>query len=395
MTNKNTVHKSNKTYSRRKFIKSATASIAMLSFPISTALGFPSKGNIKQPKVVWVLLRGALDALHTVIPASDPQYQALRPNLSTQFKSPLLPLEKNFFLNPALKNMHKWYLQQSLLPIVSVSTGYSNRSHFDGQDFLESGSINIDHDTGWLARALDTKKKQAVAISRSTPISLRSSDNVNTWYPSQLEKADENIYTTLMNMYQHDHKLADSLKSGLNIQSMTNTNKMKNKKGKFSHLTENCAKLLTGENALDCAMLELGGWDTHNNQHNRLNRKLTELDQGLEKLKVGLGNEWENTVIIIGTEFGRTVKENGTGGTDHGTASTLFLAGGAINGGMVKGDWPGLKAEQLYQNRDLMPTSNTFSWISTLLSQHWQLSQKDLRSVFPNIKLYKEKLLLS
>jgi uncharacterized protein (DUF1501 family) len=160
----------------------------------------------------------------------------------------------------------------------------------------------------------------------------------------------------------------------------------KKRQGKFIDLTKACANLLTNQNEnIDCAMLEFGGWDTHSNQSNRLERNLNELDQGLGELKEGLGKEWQNTVIIIGTEFGRTVKENGTGGTDHGTGSALFLAGGAVQGGRVLGDWPGLETSQLFEQRDLMPTSNSYSWISNVLANHWQIPESALQHVFPNI----------
>ena len=130
-------------------------------------------------------------------------------------------------------------------------------------------------------------------------------------------------------------------------------------------------------------MLELGGWDTHNNQLNRLNQKFTELDQGIAALQQSLQQHWHNTVVIIATEFGRTVRQNGTQGTDHGTASTLFLAGGAINGGQVLGQWPGTSDSQLFEGRDLQPTSNSFDWIGTLLAQHWQISESKVKQALP------------
>lgn len=383
--------------SRRKFITMAGAGVAFLSFPMSSVLAKELLQTKHKPKIVWVLLRGALDSLHTIVPSSDPQYKALRPKLSASFKSPLLPLERGFALHPSLKHLHQWYQEKSMLPIVAVSSGYDHRSHFDGQDFLESGKGEIDHDSGWLARAIDVKNKQALAVSRSTPISLRSSDNVNTWYPSKLKHADDDIYAALGKLYQHDADLSQNLESGLEIKGLVGGKRTKKNKqqGNFVDLSQSCAKLMIGDGGPDCAMLELGGWDTHNNQDKRLDRNLTELDNGLAKLKSGLGNEWKNTVVIIGTEFGRTAKENGTGGTDHGTGSALFLAGGAVNGGKVAGRWPGLNTEQLFKQRDLMPTSNSFAWFGNVLAQHWQLTEKELAHVFPQIKSYNEALLRS
>ena len=373
--------------SRRQFVKMAGSGLALLSFPISSSLAFEkSTTAANNPKIIWLMLRGALDSLHTIVPTFDPQLKHYRPTLSTSFKSALLPLDKGFALHPALSNMHQWYQEKSLLPIVAVSSGYQQRSHFDGQDFLESGKAEIDHDSGWLARALDQRGKRALAISRSIPISLRSSNQVRTWYPSKLKSADTNIYAQLSKLYQSDTLLNESLERGLTVRDLLDKKQSKKRQGKFIDLTKACANLLTNQHEnIDCAMLEFGGWDTHSNQSNRLERNLNELDQGLGELKEGLGKEWQNTVIIIGTEFGRTVKENGTGGTDHGTGSALFLAGGAVQGGRVLGDWPGLETSQLFEQRDLMPTSNSYSWISNVLANHWQIPESALQHVFPNI----------
>ncbi|NQZ90524.1 MAG: DUF1501 domain-containing protein [Colwellia sp.] len=387
--------------SRRKFITMTGAGLALLSLPMGSAFALGSNKQVGnqagKPKIVWLLLRGALDSLHTIVPTFDQQYKPLRPKLSSSFKSPLLPLEKGFALHPSLKNLHQWYQEKSLIPVVAVYSGYPKRSHFDGQDYLESGKAEIDHDSGWLARAIEVKNKRALAVSRATPISLRSSDQVNTWYPSNLKVADEDIYAALDKLYQNDESLRASLESGLEVRGLVGDKKGKKKKrqGKFIDLTKACAKLMVGEQGVDCAMLELGGWDTHNNQGTRLNNNLAELDNGLAELKAGLGKEWQNTVVIIGTEFGRTAKENGTGGTDHGTGSALFLAGGAVNGGQVQGRWPGLKTEQLFQQRDLMPTTNSFSWIGNVLSQHWQFTEQELMQVFPHVKPYNQVLLRS
>jgi len=391
--------------SRRKFVKMAGAGLAMLSFPMSSAFanGTASKAKLvgsltvkRSPKIVWVVLRGALDSLHTIVPTFDEQYSKLRPKLSQSFKSPLLPLEKGFALHPSLSNLHQWYQEKSLLPIVAVSSGYAKRSHFDGQDFLESGKGEIDHDSGWLARAINAKNKNALAVAQTTPISLRSpvtkAEQVNTWYPSKFKSADEDIYAALNKLYQNDAALKEKLTSALEVKDLVDDSSQNKQKGKFIDLAKSCAKLMSGEQGVDCAMLELGGWDTHNNQSTRLARKLTELDSGLAELKAGLGGDWQNTVVIIGTEFGRTAKENGTGGTDHGTASALFIAGGAVNGGNVKGQWPGLKSDELFQQRDLMPTSNSFGWFASVLSQHWLLSEHELQQVFPHVKAYSEPL---
>jgi uncharacterized protein (DUF1501 family) len=386
------------TLSRRDFVKTAGGSLALLSFGMSSVLALDAKNQtIETPKIVWLLLRGALDSLHVVVPTFEQQYKVLRPKLSSSFKTQLLPLEQGFALHPSLKNLHTWYQDKSLLPIVAVSSGYQERSHFDGQDYLESGKTEIDHDSGWLARAIDVKNKRALAVSRSTPISLRGSDQVNTWYPSKLKISDDDINVALEMLYQDDNALKESLDSGLEVRGLVGDDMGKGGKrqGQFIDLSKDCAQLMVGEQGVDCAMLELGGWDTHNNQARRLDKKLTELDQGLAELKAGLGKEWKNTVVIIGTEFGRTAKENGTGGTDHGTGSALFMAGGAINGGKVLGNWPGLNPSELFQRRGLLPTTNSFSWIGNVLSQHWDFTEQELMQVFSHVKAYDQAIIRS
>ncbi|GAA6204570.1 DUF1501 domain-containing protein [Thalassotalea sp. SU-HH00458] len=380
------------TLSRRKFVQMAGASLTLLSAPM-TSISALANTNKTQPKIVWVVLRGALDSLHTIIPTADTEYKQLRPKLSSSFKEPLLALNKSFSLHPSLKNLYQWYQNKDFMPIVAVSSGYDRRSHFDGQDFLETGLGEIDYDNGWLARAINIKKKRALALARSTPISLRESEGVNTWYPSKLKSADEDIYQALAKLYQHDETLKSILLKGLELRGKVVESGTNKKQGKFVNLSKACAKLMSGEQGVDCAMLELGGWDTHNNQANRLDNKLTELDNGLAQLKQGLGQEWNNTVVVVATEFGRTAKENGTGGTDHGTASALFLAGGAIDGGKVEGNWPGLADHQLFEQRDLMPTTDSFAWLGTILAQHWQFNDEELNHVFPHVLAYKNKLI--
>jgi len=384
---------------RRDFIKSLAASLVLFQ-PTSFASELLSSNN-KIPqnslstdkKIIWVVLRGAMDSLHTVVPTFDKNLPLLRPKLFSSIKDNLLMLDNRYGLHPSLQSMHQWYKNKELMPIVAVSSGYKKRSHFDGQDFLESGLKAINFDSGWLGRAVDIKAKSALALANSMPISLRSSKLAKTWYPSRLKDADDDIYNSLLKMYQNDKVLQQRLTEGVSVQEMAGSmgNSTK-RKGKFIELSKACAKLMSGKNGVDCAMLELGGWDTHNNQASRLKRQLSELDHGLTALKTGLHDQWQNTVVIVATEFGRTAKENGTGGTDHGTASAMFLAGGAIKGGKVLGNWPGLKNQQLFEQRDLMPTTNTFSWLASLLAQHWSFNDEQLSVVFPQVK--KQKIIL-
>jgi uncharacterized protein (DUF1501 family) len=370
---------------RRHFIKALGASLVVFQGnALSKAINpLRPKSQIQNKKIVWVILRGALDSLHTIVPTSDTNLASLRPKLYNAIKDDLLPLDGGFALHPSLTNLHVWYKNKELSPVIAVGSGYAKRSHFDGQDYLESGLNTIDQDSGWLSRAIEVKNRKGLAVAQALPISLRGSAQSSTWYPSSLKSVDDNIYDDLAKLYEEDPILLSKLNEGLRVKGMVGLEKTKIRRGKFTDLTKSCAKLLNGNSNIDCAMLELGGWDTHNNQHNRLNRQLNDLDDGLQALKQELGKNWDDTVVVVATEFGRTVKENGTGGTDHGTASVMFIAGGNVDGGKVLGEWPGLGTAQLHEGRDLKATSSTFSWISEVLESHWQLSRHELSKVFP------------
>lgn len=376
---------------RREFVKALAGSLVLFQGPLLAASKLTgTKANTKK-NVIWVVLRGGLDPLHTLIPTFDKSYYTLRPTLSNSIKNDWLMLDDGFALHPKLTNMAEMYQQKQLLPIVAVSSGYKQRSHFDAQDFLESGLNRANPNTGWLGRALNiqsrTQQRKGVAISNSIPISLRDSERVSTWYPSRLKDAEEQTYQALLALYENDELLSNRLQEGLNTQMITSGSTF-TKKGNFGSLATSCAKLMSSDPTLSCAMLECGGWDTHNNQASKLARQFDQLDNGLKALKDGLAEQWQDTVVIIATEFGRTAKENGTKGTDHGTGSTMFLAGGAIDGGKVLGTFPGLADEQLFQQRDLLPTSNTFTWIGTVLKQHWQLTDTQLSAIFPDFVTY-------
>ncbi|MGO2129974.1 DUF1501 domain-containing protein [Pseudoalteromonas sp. JB197] len=193
---------------RRDFIKALSASLVVFQTPL-LAMDLKTSKPIKtQPsKLVWVMLRGAMDSLNTVVPAFAPHLLKQRPKLASSIKDQLLPLDNGYGFHPALVNLHQWYKCKQLTPIVAVSSGYKERSHFDGQDYLESGLPKIDHDSGWLARAITQRNVNAIALARSTPLSLRNTPQANTWYPSRLKDADSDVYQLLLSMYADDKLL--------------------------------------------------------------------------------------------------------------------------------------------------------------------------------------------
>jgi len=268
--------------------------------------------------------------------------------------------------------------------VVATASSYRQRSHFQAQDVLESGLATAQQDNGWLARSLATGKREGLAIARSLPLSLRGQTQASTWYPSRLPDADDDLYERLMSLYEAHPQLQTSLQNAMATQDLSGQTLKNKKQENFTQLCRYGAKLLKANGGPDCATLELNGWDTHNNLAPRLNHKFKQLDQGLGALKEELGDLWGTTLIAVASEFGRTVAVNGSRGTDHGTASALFLAGGAIKGGRILGQWPGLAKADQYQGRDLRPTSDTHQWLGSALSQHWDLNEQQFQQIFPN-----------
>lgn len=373
---------------RRKFIQLLLSGyVAVQTTPLSAFAADPGK-----KKIIWVLLRGGMDSLHTVIPLSDPHLMQYRADIVQPIRDEILPLDNGFGLHPSLSSVYEWYKQDQCIPVVAVASPYRSRSHFDGQDFLESGYTKIDHDSGWLARSLALYGGSGIAISRTLPISLRGYGAASTWLPSPFPEADDNLHDLLVDLYSDDPQLSKSLDKGLRTRESMENSRSKAKKIRFEQLARICTEFMVKNPSTSCAMLELGGWDTHNNQQTRLRRQLKMLNNGLTILKQGLGPLWDDTVIIVATEFGRTVAMNGTRGTDHGTASALLLTGGAVAGGRVAGVWPGLQKDLLYKQRDLMPTSDIRSWLGAIVQQHWGITSQKMVSVFPGIKSSSEKL---
>jgi uncharacterized protein (DUF1501 family) len=387
---------SDKTISRRNFVKGAAAGWIFVQSGAALGLNISTINNaIPNKKLVWIFLRGALDALHTVVPTSDPDLMSHRGALLTPIKNKLLPLEKGYALHPSLSFLHQLYEQKQMAPIVAVASGYRERSHFDAQDQMESGLNVTDHNNGWLARVSEQIQANGIAISRSVPIALRSqTQRAETWYPSSFPEADEDLLSRLSEMYESDSALSENLNAVIAQKHNPNMQMEEKKRVNFPYLAQRCGELLSNNKIVQCAMLEIGGWDTHSNQQGRLSRQLKQLDDGIFKLKSALTNTWDDTLVVVSTEFGRTVAVNGTQGTDHGTASAMFLLGGAlakfdrkkaqIRGGHVHGTWPGLSSERLFEARDLMPTSDIRDWISEALTAHWQLTSSQINAIFPD-----------
>lgn len=365
-------------YNRREFLTIATACSATALCPFPLFAQTHSK-NI----FVWITLRGAMDGLNVAVPYGDKDYLALRPNIGLK-KQQLLLLDDFFGLHPAMAQSHKWFKAGEFSVVQACSTPYRSRSHFDGQKVLENGTNDPFHTDGWLNRliALDGSKNEGIAIDPGLPLIMQGGSKVASWYPNKLKTRDKQT-ELLAEMFQSDEMLSANFDSVMKVDGLVGDESV----GKqFKSLMDKTGDILSANDAPNIAALELGGWDTHANQgaeKGRLANQLRALDTGLTSLRSSLGSSWNRTVIMVASEFGRTVAENGTKGTDHGTGNAMFIAGGAIKGGQVHTQWPGLSSSQLYQQRDLMPTTDMRSVIRSVLSNHLSLSREQLNEVFP------------
>lgn len=358
----------------------------------SLALASP----LTEQRLVVILLRGALDGLAAVQPYGDAGLADLRAPLTLPDPGQdggLLDLGGFHGLHPALANAHTLFRAHELAIVHAAAGPTRSRSHFDAQDHLECGAPHR-MTSGWLNRAaalLPTRPggaETALSIGTSVGLILRGPAPVGTWLPQGFAQPDPALYRALATLHTPDPITGPALKTGLAERGFTeavlNGAEPPRDKYSFPALALAAGKLLAAPQGPRIAALEIGGWDTHAAQKNRLQSTLTTLDRGLAALKDGLGPAWSRTAILVMTEFGRTVRANGTNGTDHGTASIALLAGGAIQGGRILGTWPGLAPTQLLDNRDLAPTTDLRSTAKALLTQHLKIPAKHLPAIFPD-----------
>jgi uncharacterized protein (DUF1501 family) len=363
----------------------------------------------RDPRFLAIILRGALDGLATVAPVGDPDWVALRGDnaLTLQSKTPALKLNDFFALNPAMPNLQRMFQANEAIIVHACATPYRERSHFDGQDLLESGLPKpAPSDSGWLNRALaglapggriDPKGGRVFAVGPVTPLVVRGPAPILSWSPQQVMPASDDTVARLLDLYRHsDARLASVLEDNSKLTSIEQAGDMAKKAGVpgpaqvrayFSEAAGNAAKFLAQPDGPRVGALALDGWDTHVNEgiaNGRLSQLLGSLDDALATVKTNMGPVWRDTVVVLATEFGRTAHINGTDGTDHGTATVALLAGGALKGGRVIADWPGLKSADLYENRDLKPTTDLRSVIKGVLKDHLRADDRMLaQNVFP------------
>jgi uncharacterized protein (DUF1501 family) len=338
-------------------------------------------------RFVFVIQRGAADGLDTVIPRGDPGYQRLRSAIAPNLES-ALALDGLFALHPALVGLGGLYAQGELMPVHAVASPYRDRSHFDGQNVLESGGAQAYRiKDGWLNRLLGLlprAQRNAVALAPTVPLALRGSIDVTSYAPSSLKSGNDDLMFRVEQLYAGDPQLHALWSAAMDAQSMVGTQEGGRGRQDPATVGRTAASFLARADGPRIAMIETQGWDTHTGQAGRLANQLKALDALLMALRAGLGDAWRRTTVLVATEFGRTAAANGTGGTDHGTASAALLLGGDLQGARVMADWPGLEPRMLHEGRDLRPTLGLDALIASVTAERFGLDPERVsRALFP------------
>ena len=378
-------------FNRRHLLISAAA----LASPISLALAATApNARPDDARFVFVLLRGGMDGLAAVPAIGDPDFAAARGPLAN-FGAPPLPLDGTpFALHPALSALHGLYRGGELAVVHATGLAYRERSHFDAQQVLESGgSKPYELATGWLGRALAAHGNRAgLALTTAVPLVLRGSERIDTWAPSALPEPSPDLVARLESLYAGDAALGAALARAKALREQPGMSESPaNGGGRAAAiaLARKAGDMLAAPQGPRVAVLEMGGWDTHANQAapaGALANNLRNLDAALAALREAMpGPAWSRTVIVVATEFGREVAVNGTQGSDHGTGGAAFVLGGAVHGGRVLGDWPGLARAQRFEGRDLRVTTDLRSVLKGVLGDHLRVPSSTIeQTVFPN-----------
>jgi uncharacterized protein (DUF1501 family) len=407
---------------RRAFVKSGALALVTLGlsprFLRRTALGMELPGAAKGKTLICLFQRGAADALNVVVPHGEAAYYALRPRIAIPRPSAragaapsAVDLDGFFGLHPSLQPLKPLWDRGMLAPIHAVGSPSATRSHFDAQDYMESGTPDVKSTPdGWLNRYLAAKGTceecapgvrrspfQAVAMTDQTPrilegpapaVAMTSLDAFTVRTGGTSAEQIEALYRTGSSDVVHasGSEMFDAVKMlrAANPQRYQPEHGAAYPRSQFGQRLREIAQLVKANVGLEIAFADVGGWDTHVNQGGatgQLANRLGDFAQSIAALVTDLGDRMENVVILTMSEFGRMARENGTGGTDHGHAGAMFAIGGSVKGGKVHGKWPGLAREQLYEGRDLALTTDFRSVFGEIAHQHLGASKLD--TVFP------------
>ena len=370
---------------RRTFIRGMCAGgVATFTSPTLSLATVPGSG-----KLVFVLLRGGLDGLSAVVPYGDRDYQDVRGAMAFK-KADLEVLNDHFGLAPGLHPLKQLWDQGELAVVHAMAIPYRTRSHFDGQAILETGlGAPRGSSDGWLNRLLQVMdgKRSGIAVAAGLPLSLSGAHPVKTWSPANLGVVDDGYVDRLHILYRHDPRLLDRFEAALQMPEvgMMGTSRSGGRQ-QIESILGVTARFLREPDGPNLAAVEFSGWDTHANQGQQggqLDRLLGQLARGILTFKSQVGSTWDQTTIVVMTEFGRTARPNGTGGTDHGTAGAGFVIGPNLSHSRVLSDWPGLANRALYENRDLRPTLDTRTVLKAAVAGCFDLNRNQLNRVFP------------
>ena len=388
---------------RRDFLKLISSGIIINSLPNLRVLAADIKSNTK---FILVILRGGLDGLAMIPPYKDKNYERIRGELALPMPDEVggvIDLDGFFGMHPVIDSLLPMYKKKDLMFIHAVSTPYRSRSHFDVQDVLENGTKSpMGAKDGWLNRLVQhspgKNSYSGVALSKELPLILSGKNhNITTWYPEKSRKKRKNFAEEMMDLYNNDKLLGPLISEAIRFnrmveESLSKEDRMSGRNANYSNETEkllySASNLLKAEKGPNIAVINVGGWDTHANQGvagGVLANRMGQLATALSKIPDYMDNEWENTVFSVVTEFGRTVKPNGTRGTDHGTGSISLLGGGKVKGGSVYTKWPGLKENLLYEERDLRATIDMRSIFKSILHYPMGISKSIIeKNIFPD-----------
>jgi len=369
---------------RRTFLAgaSATASLALIT---PSALAQP----VSAKKLLFIIQRGAADGLSQLAPIGDPAFADLRQKFVQEAEQGTR-VDPIFALHPALKTVSQLYEQGDALFVHATASAYRDRSHFDGQNILETGGITAyEYKSGWLNRfaALLADRKlspSALAIGDGVPTALRGDFAATSFKPDNIPDPNDDFLDRVGRLYGDDQALAVNLQRAVQTAAMAGENgivKQRDDRG-LGRLT---AKLMRGPQGANIAMIETDGWDLHARAQFRMRVQLTRLDELISAYHLAMGDDWQNILVIIATEFGRSAAINGTLGTDHGTGGMMYMLGGAVKGRQVIADWPGLSKSNLLDGRDVRPTLSQETIITDALAAHFDLDPDiTRRRLFPH-----------
>lgn len=369
----------NNELSRRRFLAALGGTAILTLWP-----GLSIAASGAQSRLLVVLLRGAMDGLHLLPPRDDADYLRARGQLAVR---DALPLNGDFGLHPKMRFAHSLYADKQLLPLVAVAPPYQKRSHFDAQDCLENGTAAPGGARdGWIGRCIEAMTAaEGVAIAQVMPLAMRGSTRSEIWSPPLPRELPDTLMQQLQPLYAADPQLAPVFTDAMEAAATEMGAAQAQGRFRLPEAMAAAAKRMRGAHAARIAFVEDSGWDTHRGQQQALDRKFTELDAGLRAIREGLAEDWAHTAVVVVTEFGRTVATNGSAGTDHGVGGVALLAGGAVRGGRIGGDWPGLSASALLDGRDLRPTTDLRAVFKGLLAGHLGVPEAVLETrVFPD-----------